>query len=373
MCTLRRTRPPLLEFRPIQTLRARLRWRREEIVASLETTDPAVIARSLAYLFGIGATLVLLFPALPGAQLRHPLLTLIPVGLAYLTSVLLIISYDRTPSWILTVLPSFGTVLVTMVILGSRSSAGPASVFLYFWVILAGVYFSGLRTGLVHLAGVGVGFGTAAIVADVPQGLMLWLMGMSAFTVTTVLLHLLRQRADTLILRLDEAAKTDPLTGLSNRRAFDAQFDEEFYRAARTKLPLTVMLVDLDGLKGINDDHGHAAGDTALKRVAEVLRSNRRTDRCARLGGDEFAVLLPNTTAPAAAQVARRLCEAIRAAAELDYPVTVSLGLATTPDDGASADDLYHAADGALYSAKRRGGDQVVHVAASEDTCGQGR
>jgi diguanylate cyclase (GGDEF)-like protein len=360
----------LPESRSTEPLRARLRWRREEIVASLEATDPAVIARSLAYLFGIGATLVLLFPALPGEQLRHPLLTLVPVALAYVTSLLLILVYDRTPAWILTVLPSFGTVLVTLVVIGSKPSAGPASVFLYFWVILAGVYFSGLRTGLAHLAGVGVGFGVAAIVADLPQGLILWLMGMSAFAVTAVLLHLLRQRADTLILRLDEAAKTDPLTGLANRRAFDSFFDEEIYRATRTQRPLTLMLVDLDGLKAINDEHGHVAGDRALRWVAEVLRANRRTDRCARLGGDEFAALLPDTDPLAAAHVARRLCAALRAGAEYDFPITLSLGIATAPQDGATSVAVYEAADAALYAAKRRGGDQVVHTGALDDPCG---
>ena len=358
------------EIESTEPLRARLRWRREEIVASLEATDPAVIARSLAYLFGIGATLVLLFPALPGEQLKHPVLTLVPVGLAYLTSGLLIVIYDRTPRWILTALPSFGTVLVTSVVIGSKPAAGPASVFLYYWVILAGIYFSGFRTGMAHLAGVGVGFGIAAIVADLPQGLMLWLMGMSAFAVTAVLLHLLRQRADTLILRLDEAAKTDPLTGLANRRAFDTLFDEELYRAARTTRPLTLMLVDLDGLKGINDDYGHAAGDRALRWVAEVLKSSRRTDRCARLGGDEFAALLPETDSSSASHVAQRLCSAIRSGVEYDFPVTLSLGIATAPRDGATTAALYEAADSALYAAKRRGGDQVVNTSALDDPCG---
>jgi diguanylate cyclase (GGDEF)-like protein len=355
------------ETRTTEPLRSRLRWRREEIVATLDATDPAVIARSLAYLFGIGATLVVLVPALPGTQLRYPALTLIPAALAYLTSVGLIVSYDCTRGWILTVLPSFGTVLLTSVIIGLQPSAGPAIVFLYFWVILAGIYFSGLRTGLAHLAGVALGFGIAAIVAPLPHGLVLWAMGMSSFTVTALLLHLLRQRADTLILRLDEAAKTDPLTGLSNRRAFDALFDEELYRATRTRRPLALMLVDLDGLKGINDDHGHAAGDVALKRVAEVLRSNRRTDRCARLGGDEFAVLLPETDARAASHVAQRLCAAVRVAEQPGYTVTLSLGIAATPDDGTTTVELHSVADTALYTAKRRGGDQVVYAGAVDE------
>jgi diguanylate cyclase (GGDEF)-like protein len=363
----------LPDIRARQALRSRLRWRREEIVASLEATDPAVIARSLAYLFGIGATLVIAFPALPGDQLRHAPLTLIPVALAYVTSLSLIIGYDRTPSWVLTVVPSFGTLLITLVLIGSQPSAAPASVFLYFWVILAAFYFSGLRTALAHLAGVGVGFGVALIVADLPQGLMLWLMGMSTFAVTGVLLHLLRQRADTLILRLDAAANTDPLTGLSNRRAFDALFDEELYRAQRSRHPLALMLVDLDGLKGINDDHGHAAGDLALKRVAEALRSNRRTDRCARLGGDEFAVLLPNADARRAGGVAERLCASVRTGGELEFPVTLSLGIACTPADGATAEELHHAADMALYAAKRRGGDQVVDTRSPDDVCGSDR
>ena len=343
-----------------KTVRARLRWRREEIVASLEATDPAVVARSLAYLFGIGGALVLLLPLLPGEQLRYPALTVGPALIALLTSVIVITVYDETTDWILSALPSFGTLLVTAVIIGSQPAAAPASVFLYFWVIVTGFYFSGLRVGLVHLTGVAAAFAAALVIADVPQGLMLWLMAMSAFAVTGVLLHLLRQRADTLILTLDAAANTDALTGLANRRSFEARFAEELYRAERTKQPLALVLADVDGFKSINDNHGHPAGDAALKRVAEVLLMNRRTDRCARLGGDEFAVLLPDTSTTGAVEVAERILERIRRSAHAGAPVRLSLGVAGFPLVGRSAEELQQAADAALYEAKRLGGDRSV-------------
>ena len=343
-----------------KTVRERLRWRREEIVASLEATDPAVVARSLAYLFGIGGALVLLLPLLPGQQLRYPALTAGAALIALFTSVIVITVYDETTDWILSALPSFGTLLVTAVIIGSQPAAAPASVFLYFWVIVAGFYFSGLRVGVLHLTGVAVAFAAALLIANVPQGLMLWLMAMSAFAVTGVLLHLLRQRADTLILTLDAAANTDALTGLANRRSFEARFAEELYRAERTKQPLALVLADVDGFKSINDNHGHPAGDAALKRVAEVLVMNRRTDRCARVGGDEFAVLLPDTSAAGAAEVAERILERIRRSAHTSAPVRLSLGVAGFPLVGRSAEELQHAADAALYEAKRLGGNRSV-------------
>jgi diguanylate cyclase (GGDEF)-like protein len=355
--------------RATQMVRARLRWRREEIVASLEATDPAVVARSLAYLFAIGGLLVLLLPALPGRQLQHPAMTVGAAVIALVTSAAVIAGYDGTARWVLSALPSFGTLLVTFVIVGLVPSAAPAGVFLYFWVILTGFYFYGLRTGLVHLAGVAVGFAAALLIAQVPQGLILWLMAMSTLAVTGVLLHLLRQRADTLILTLDTAAHTDSLTGLANRRSFEARFEEEIYRAGRTRQPLTLMLVDVDGFKSINDNHGHPAGDAALKRVAGALSTNRRSDRCARVGGDEFAVLLPDTDPSGAGEVAERLLDTIRRDDKQGVAVRVSLGLAAFPGAGSSAEELHHAADVALYEAKRLGGDRSVDAAQAPRRC----
>jgi len=167
-----------------------------------------------------------------------------------------------------------------------------------------------------------------------------------------------------------ERALVDDLTGLHNRRSFMLLAEQALKEAARAKRPLITLFLDVDGLKAINDEHGHVAGDRALRWVAEVLRANRRTDRCARLGGDEFAALLPDTDPLAAAHVARRLCAALRAGAEYDFPITLSLGIATAPQDGATSVAVYEAADAALYAAKRRGGDQVVHTGALDEPCG---
>jgi diguanylate cyclase (GGDEF)-like protein len=154
--------------------------------------------------------------------------------------------------------------------------------------------------------------------------------------------------------QLDEASLTDALTGLGNRRHFDQRLREELARAARYQTPLALLLIDVDGLKVINDRGGHEAGDLALRRVAEAIaKTARRTDAAARVGGDEFALLVPET-----ANDAISLAERVRgaAAADGDEPVSVSIGIADlshTPSFDAA--ELYRAADRALYASKASG------------------
>ena len=149
-----------------------------------------------------------------------------------------------------------------------------------------------------------------------------------------------------------QMAVSDPLTGLANYRRLVEVLDAEVKRQARTGRGFAVLLLDLDGLKKINDGHGHLVGSRALARVADVLRVHcREVDTPARYGGDEFAVVLPETEREAALQVAQRI--SARLADDPESPrLSVSIGAAVYPDDGASIEQLLNSADHALYRQK---------------------
>jgi diguanylate cyclase (GGDEF)-like protein len=155
--------------------------------------------------------------------------------------------------------------------------------------------------------------------------------------------------------RLDDASLTDALTGLGNRRQFDRRLRDELARAARYRTPLALLIIDVDGLKAINDRGGHQAGDLALGSVAgAIAKTARRTDAAARLGGDEFALLAPETTAGEALALAERV--RANAAANGTEPVSVSIGIAdSNHTPSLEAEELYRAADRALYVSKTSG------------------
>lgn len=151
-----------------------------------------------------------------------------------------------------------------------------------------------------------------------------------------------------------ELAITDPLTGLANHRQLVQALEAEIKRSRRTAQPLAVVLLDLDGLKQINDRHGHLAGSLAIRRVAEaLLGSCRGTDTAARFGGDEFALVLPETGEAAAWHVARGIAD--RLATDAEKPnVSISVGVAVYPGNGETVEALLNAADVALYETKER-------------------
>jgi diguanylate cyclase (GGDEF)-like protein len=162
-----------------------------------------------------------------------------------------------------------------------------------------------------------------------------------------------------------DLAITDKLTGLRNRRLFDQRFDEEIAHARREGRPLSLLLLDVDDFKRINDGHGHAAGDAVLQSLGHALAELLwRTDFAARYGGEEFAVILPQTGWSAARRVAERIRTYVQSM-PVALPsgrvvsVTVSIGIAVFPDCGRSAADLIERADQALYTAKREGKNAV--------------
>jgi diguanylate cyclase (GGDEF)-like protein/PAS domain S-box-containing protein len=169
--------------------------------------------------------------------------------------------------------------------------------------------------------------------------------------------------------RLEELARMDGLTGITNRRAFDEALDAEFRRSVRKGTPLSLLLIDVDHFKAFNDTYGHPEGDDCLKTLAKVLTRvlNRPGDLAARYGGEEFASILPDTNAEGAMTIARSILAAVQ---DLAIPhvgsgtgiATVSIGVATFAGDSASGsvDALVQEADDALYAAKAAGRNRVV-------------
>ena len=157
-----------------------------------------------------------------------------------------------------------------------------------------------------------------------------------------------------------ELSLTDPLTGLQNRRYFDLFLQNEVLRSQRFTRPLAIILLDVDSLKVYNDLYGHPAGDVALQKLAACLLEGRRNaDVAARLGGDEFAIILPETDAAGAMQVARKIHSAVAALTGLMSPLTISIGVTALPAVQITPGVLVKKADQALYQAKRSGRDQT--------------
>jgi len=159
----------------------------------------------------------------------------------------------------------------------------------------------------------------------------------------------------------ERQAVTDGLTGINNRRKFMDEYEREFVRAKRYGEPFSLIVVDLDFLKKINDNFGHQAGDEAIKSVALVMKQSSRTiDVPARYGGEEFCLLLPNTDIELAAQIAERLRKAINECNIVGYGnISASVGVACYPKHAGDPDALFQKADEALYKAKEGGRNRV--------------
>jgi diguanylate cyclase (GGDEF)-like protein/PAS domain S-box-containing protein len=160
--------------------------------------------------------------------------------------------------------------------------------------------------------------------------------------------------------KLNSLALTDSLTGLWNRRAFDARIETMILGSQRNKQPVALLLLDIDDFKSINDRFGHPFGDTVLRQTATLLgRIKRAEDVACRFGGEEFAILLPDTNVEGAQIVAQRILDTFRAFVWDKEAVTASIGIATNHGNGTS-DEMVDAADSALYDAKHQGKNRAV-------------
>ncbi len=191
--------------------------------------------------------------------------------------------------------------------------------------------------------------------------------GETNFTLVQVIDVTEQRRAESELFFL---ANHDPLTGLQNRRSFEAALDAHVARAARGAAAGALLFLDIDHFKAVNDSYGHQIGDQVIVAAANALRARlRRSDVIARIGGDEFAVLLPTGSAADARLVADMLVRVVRAdiavVANIELGLTISVGLSLFDVDGRTADEMLMAADVAMYEAKERGRDQWAETTAS--------
>ena len=182
---------------------------------------------------------------------------------------------------------------------------------------------------------------------------------LSSFLIITFILSGLR----TTLEHEKEIARTDPLAGIANGRYFVELADMEIKRARRYSHPFTVIYIDLDNFKTVNDNFGHSSGDALLRSVANAIRNGiRATDTVARLGGDEFVILLPET-APEPARVISQKIEKIglNIMQKNEWPVTFSMGVVTFIDSPSTVDEMLKIADGLMYAAKSNGRNTIKY------------
>ena len=320
------------------------------------------MARAHIYFFGAGATLalatLLLFER-PGASLAGQIAVVV---FGYAIVAVVVAGFDRLPEWSYRAIQTMGTLLISFGVYFGGTGGSAYAVF-YVWVgLYAGHFSSGWWTA-VQTTFVAVAYGAVLLATPEPGvGFGNWLVVVGTVIVVAAVVTALKARLDGLIEHLDEAARTDALTGLLNRRGFESSFEVQLERARRNGTGVSLVLGDLDGFKAVNDRLGHGAGDTALQTVSGVIEETKRVvDVSGRIGGEEFAIVAPDASGEDAYHLAERLRSAVGAAfADQPVPLTICFGISTFPAHGTNSDELLSAADEALYAAKAGGRDRSV-------------
>ena len=212
-----------------------------------------------------------------------------------------LMSRRAIPSWVPLAAAALGTTLVSGQVYLAGGASGSVEV-LYVWVALYCAYFLSREQAATQLGWIGLSY-AAVLVVTSPSAIWAfsWLQIMVTATVAMVLLRVVREAVSDLVERLDNAANSDPLTGLANRRGLEERINTEVERALRHGRSLALLVCDIDHFKRINDTHGHLTGDAALLRIGEILTARkRRLDFVSRTGGEEFTIVLrtPTSTRP---------------------------------------------------------------------------
>lgn len=317
------------------------------------------MARSTAVLFGAASVITAVGLALPHARQVDDGGLVAVTAVAGIVALALLWWRERVPARAYPLLAVLGTILVSLgLVFNGERNGGPVGTdeVYYLWVVLWAAYYFKRRVLAVQVVIVlGAYAGALALVHPGAAGTSRYVSVSGLVVGAAIVVRMLSERGERLVAELRLAARTDPLTGLANRRGLEAAFANEAAHEARSGRPFALLVFDLDRFKQLNDEHGHKAGDRALVEVTTILRAHTRDiDTAARTGGDEFALLLSDTHAAGAEQTLRRLEREINEHARTaGWPAGVSLGSAVSDADGSDMDALMRHADMRLYAMKR--------------------
>jgi diguanylate cyclase (GGDEF)-like protein len=328
------------------------------MVSSLEDirSNRRIMAYTAAAIYGIAG----LDGAIEGFLPGDPPFSMLPVIVVFVLFFLLMAVGPRLPRRVLAALGPLGVVLIAYAL---STSPGPGDgAVLYALPVFWTTFFFGRRGAAVILGCVAVGHAVTLLALPAVDSYPgRWLDVMVSVSGVAIVVLVLERRNELLMARLAGEARTDPLTGLLNRRGFDEHASRELAHLGRDGRSIALVTFDIDHFKHINDQWGHIAGDRVLVHMARLLTSESRAiDVAARLGGEEFAVLMPGGDRDRAAAFAERVRCALAATGEADLPeVRASAGIAVTvaPLD---VQTMLERVDHALYAAKRGGRDRTV-------------
>jgi diguanylate cyclase (GGDEF)-like protein len=320
-------------------------------------------ARTLAFLFGFGGVLLLFTLLLPGGDGRDEIALAAIAVAALIAAGGLMTAFHRLPMGLLALAPALGSILTGAVICFAGPEASAAYALYFAWVVIAAANYLTRTMTALHGAFAVIVYAVAIEIVGpgpAPAGLRVAMLAGTA-VVASVVMAGLAMRARAFVAQLEDDVRTDPLTGLDNRRALQEATEREFARADRSRRPLALIVLDLDHFKEFNDELGHLAGDQALRRLARILDEITRViEATARLGGDEFAIVVPETDEAGARALAERLRIAVASEfAGAEPRLTISCGIAVHRPEARGAVDLFEAADRALYAAKEAGRNRV--------------
>ena len=328
---------------------------------------PGVMVRAQGVIMGSAGILGYIGLVLPHDSSYNELGLILIQAVAVIGGALLVALGGRAPVWLVRVNPPLSTAMTTLAVYFSGDVTSAYALF-YFWPCIYAFYFFSWREALLNVLFVLGNYVTMIMIMEPGGGLANrgiahhLVMTVGTLTVAGASLIALRGRVDQLFDKLVDAARSDPLTGLPNRVALHETVEGELERAKPEQRQVSVLMLDVDRFKKLNESLGIEAGDAVLRRIGMLLdESTRRIDTIARSAGEEFTIVLPETDQHRAFLLAEELLATIRNTFVSPGPtVTASIGVSTFPSHAPDLVGLVSAADRALYAAKALGRDRAV-------------